>query len=211
MIRRFVMLGVFVALLGVGDVSARAYVQAKADDLAHEKAPPGSTITTSIGAFPFVPRLALSTSVSHVGVHVENLDTTAITFAQVNIDLRNVKLDRSELLSKRKVKITSIDSGTISATVTSEGLSKALHIPVTIADGVVNVTLLGRTIPVTPSMSATGKLTLTGPAGRSFKLTIPKTDYVPCLGEITVLAGRIKLSCQIHEIPPALIEAAQGA
>ncbi|MBA2609430.1 MAG: DUF2993 domain-containing protein [Actinobacteria bacterium] len=209
MIRRFVKLGLLVALLGVGDVTARAFIEAKVDARAQAEAPPGSNVDTSIGGFPFVPRLLLSSSISDVDVHLENVNATVITFATVDIDLKGVELDRAKMLAP-KARITKIDHGTVQAVLTQEALSDALHVPVTIADGVVSVAVLSQTIPVTPGVDANGSLTLQADGlSRTFTLKIPKTDYVPCIGEVTVLAGRIRFSCEIQEVPPALLDAAQ--
>ena len=209
MIRRLIKLGVVVALLGVGDVTARAYIETKVDARAQAEAPPGSEIDTSIGGFPFVPRLLLASTVSHVGVHIENVNATVITFATVDIDLRGVELDRSKMFA-RKARITSIDSGTVEVVVTQEALGDALHVPIRIADGVVSVTILGKAVPVTPGVDGDGSLTLQADGvARTLTLKIPKTDYVPCIGDVTVLAGRIRFSCEIQDIPPALLDAAQ--
>jgi hypothetical protein len=209
MIRRFVMLGVLVALLGVGDVTARVYVESKVDARAQAEAPPGSKVDTTIGGFPFVPRLLLASSISHVDVHIENVDVTVITFATVDISLKGVELDRAKMFA-RKARITKIDHGTVEAVLTQQELSDALHVPVTIADGAMSVKVLNQTIPVTPGVDANGSLTLQAQGiSRTFTLKIPKSDYVPCIGDVTVLAGRIRFSCEIHDIPPALLDAAQ--
>ena len=208
--RRLVILGFVVLLLGVADVTARTYASSKLEDRAQQEAPPGSTVSASIGGFPFVPRLLISGEVSHVGVHVKNINATVITFSTVDLDLNDVKLDKSRLISDHKVRITGIKSGTVSAVITQEALGDALHVPVAIADGQVGVTLLGKTVHVTPKVSASGTLSLSGPGiTRVFSLAIPKTDYVPCIGDVTILAARIKLTCDIHNVPPALLDAVQ--
>jgi hypothetical protein len=164
-----------------------------------------------VGGFPFIPPLLLGGSVSQVGIHLENVTADVITFATVDLHLRGVKLDRNRLFKDRKVRILDIDKGSIDVTVTQRALSDALHVPVTIADGTVSVAILQKSFSVTPSITANGKLTLTGAAGRSLTLTIPKLDYVPCLGEITGLAGRLELSCEINDVPPALVDAVESA
>ncbi len=208
--RRLIALSVFVALLGVGDYSARAFAQSKVNERAQQEAPPGSTASATVGGFPFLPRLLLSSKVSHVGVHVENVSAKVITFAAVDLDLSGVKLDRNRLLNDRKARIISIDHGTVAAVITQEALSEALRVPVTIANGQMSVTVLGKPIAVTPGVSNNGRLTLTGTGiASAFTLAIPATDYMPCISDVTVLAARIRLSCEIDEIPPALLDAAQ--
>lgn len=212
MIRRFVVLGAVVGLLGVGDFTARSMVSSMATERAQASAPAGSSVSASIGSFPFVPPLLLGGSISRVDVHLENVSARVITFAKLDIDLRGVKLDRDRLLSKRKVRITEIDKGIVEATLTQEALQDALHVPVTISEGTVNLEVLGKKIPVTVAVDDSGRLSLTGPGlTRSFSLTIPKTDYIPCLGGVTVLSGRIKFSCEVNEVPPALLDVAQSA
>lgn len=209
MIGRFIKLGVAVALLGVGDVSARAFVETKVDARAQAQAPPGTTVDTSIGGFPFVPRLLLTSTVSDVGIHLENVNATVIDFSTVDINLRGVELDRSQMFA-RKARIKKIRIGTVEAVLTQEALSTALHVPVIIANGAVEVKVLGQTIGVQPSVDANGSFTLTGAGiAQAFTLKIPASDYVPCIGEVTVLAGRIRFSCVIHDVPPALLDAAQ--
>lgn len=211
MIRRFVFLGVVAAALVIGDVSARAFVEAKATERAQLEAPPGSTVSASIGGFPFVPPLVLGGSVSQVGIHLENVDAQVVAFATVDLKLRGVELDRGRLFKDRKVRVVDIDRGTIDASITQEALTKALRVPVKIADGVVSVEVLGRTFSATPSITAEGKLSLSGAAGRALTLAIPKLDYMPCFGEITVLAGRLRLSCEISDVPAALVDAVELA
>lgn len=192
-------------------MSVRGFVEAKATERAQLEAPPGSVVTASVGGFPFVPPLLLGGKVSQVGVHLENVAAGAVTFATVDLELRGVELDRNRLITSRKVRILDIASGTIDVVLTQQALSDALRVPVTIADGAVSVTVLQKAFAVTPSISADGKLTLTGAAGRTLTLAIPKHPYVPCLGEITVLAGRLRLSCEITNVPAALVDAVEEA
>ena len=208
--RKLISLGILVVLLGVADVSARTYASSKFDERAQQESPPGATVHGSISGFPFVPRLLLASEVSHVNVHIENLSARVITFTTVDLDLNGVKFDRSRLINDRKVRVTSIKKGTVSAEITQQALSDALHVPVTIADGAMSVKVLGVSVPVTPSVSASGTLRLSGSGlTRVLSLAIPTTDYVPCIGDVTILAGRIRLSCEIHDVPPALLDVAQ--
>lgn len=195
----------------MADVSIRAFVQARATERAQAEAPPGATVSTSVGGFPFVPSLLFAGSVSQVGVHLENVKAAPLVFGSVDVELRGVKLDRGMLLQERRVKIVDIDSGSIDVVITQGALSDALNVPVSIAGGAVSVTILQRSFAVTPSITPEGRLSLTGAAGRTLTLSLPKLDYVPCFGEITVLAGRLRFSCAITEVPPALVDAVADA
>jgi hypothetical protein len=149
--------------------------------------------------------------VSHAGVHVANITTDTLVFAEVNVDLHGVRLDRARLFGDRKARITSIDHGTITAIVTQQALTAALHVPVTMAQGAISLAVAGQDIPVTPRVNANGRLTLTGALSRPFALAIPASDYIPCVSNVAVLAGKLQLSCEIHEVPPALLDAVQNA
>ena len=134
-----------------------------------------------------------------------------ISLASVDVRLRGVKIERNRLLNDRKVQITGIDKGTVDVTLTQEALGDALHVPVTIANGAVSIVILSRSFTVTPSITPEGRLTFSGAQGRSLTVSIPKLDYVPCFGDITVLAGRLRLSCEIDVVPAALVDAVEGA
>lgn len=211
-VRRLIALAV-VLTLGLGaDVAARSFVEGKVDERAREEAPAGSRVDASVGSFPFLPSLLLTGTVSKASVHLENIAAGVLVFAQVDLELRGVRIDRSYLIQEGKARIHRIDKGVVSAEITAEAIEKILRVPVRMAQGTITLTVAGREIPVTPKVSATGQLTLEGNGlSRVFSLKIPKTDYVPCVGQVTILAGRMRLSCEIDEVPPALIDAAQEA
>lgn len=207
--RKLIMLGVLVGLLGIADVSARAFAEAKLDARASQEAPPGSTVETSVGGFPFLPRLLFAGTVSEVDFHLENVDGGVVAFAAVDVALDGVHLDRQKLINSRKAKLTGLDRGTVTVDITQEALSAALRVPVTISNGDVSVNVASVAVRVVPEVTAEGSLTLRGQGLASvLSLTIPKTDTVPCIGRVTVLAGRLRLSCSIKEIPPAFLDPA---
>lgn len=210
--RKLIVLGVLVGLFGIADIAARSFAEAKLDARAKEQAPPGSTVATSVRGFPFLLRLALSGSVSEVDFHLSNVDAGVLTFVAVEVDLHGVHLDRQALFNDRKARLTGLDRGTVSVDVTQEALSRALNVRVTIANGDVTATVLGRPVKVIPSVTAEGSLTLQGQGlARALSLAIPKTNTVPCVSRVTVLAGRLRLACTITEIPPAFFDAVQAA
>jgi len=209
--RKLIFLGVVVALVGTGDLAARSYAEARLATRARQEAPPGSTVDASVGGFPFLGRLALNGTVSEVDFKLENVDGGALVFAAVDVDLHGVHLDRQRLFSERKARLTSFDRGTVTVDIKQDALSNALHVPVTIANGDVTVRILTQDFEVTPRITAEGSLRFEGQGlARVLSLIIPKTDTVPCLGRVTVLAGRLRLVCNIRKIPPAFLDAAQG-
>ena len=210
--RKLIVLGVLVAILGVADVAARSYAEAKLDERARQEAPPGSSVDASVSGFPFLGRLLLAGTVSEIDFHLENVDAGVVTFAAVDVDLHGVHLDRQKLFSEQKARLTGLDRGTVTVDITQEALSQALRVPFIIANGQVSVTLLSQKFNVTPTITTEGSLKFSGQGvARALSLTIPQTDTVPCVGRVTVLAGRLRLACSITEVPPAFLDAAQKA
>jgi hypothetical protein len=209
MTRRLIYLGVLVALLVGGDVAARGFVEATVNSRAQQEAPNGSSVSASIGGFPFVPPLLLSGDISHVSVHIENIEAGKLVFAEVDLDLDGVHLDRGRLLNNRKARITGIDRGKLTAIVNEQGLSDALGRPARMVGGRITVTVEGQDVPLTPTVTASGQLVLTGSLGSAFVLGVPKNAYVPCVSAVVVEDARMKLTCDIDEVPPALRDAAE--
>jgi hypothetical protein len=202
------MLGVVAALLVGGDVAARGFVSSTITNRAQQEAPSGSTVTASVGGFPFIPPLLMHGDVSQASVHVENITASTLVLASVDIDLHGVHLDRGRLINNRKARITKIDHGTVRAVVTQEALSNALHVPTKMTGGQIVLTVAGVDVPVTPHV-VDGHLTLTGSVGHSFTLAIPSSGYVPCITDVAVQDGKMELSCTIHDVPPALLDTIQ--
>jgi hypothetical protein len=196
-IRRLFPLGVIAVLLLGADVATRGFVSAAISDRAQRQAPSGATVSASVGGFPFLPPLVFGGRVDRASVHVENLSAKVVVFAEVDMTLVGVELDRGELIGDRKARITKIDRGTVRAVVTAESLSRALHVPVVMTPG--RVTAAG--VVVTPTVR-NQRLAIGG-------LTIPPTRYMPCVSDVSVEDGRMELSCTIHDVPPALLDAAQ--
>jgi hypothetical protein len=210
--RKLIVLGVLVAVLAVVDLGARSFAEAKLNERAQQEAPPGSTVSTTVAGFPFLLRLALNGTVTEVDFHLKNVDAGVLTFAAVDVDLHGVHLDRQRLFNDRKARLTGLDRGTVTVDITQEALSQALHVPITITNGDVSVTILSRQFKITPVITAEGSLKFEGAGlARLLLLAIPKTDTVPCVARVTVLAGRLRLSCDLKEIPPAFLDAAQQA
>jgi hypothetical protein len=197
-IRRLFLLGVVAAVLVGGDVAARGFVSATVEHRAQQEAPSGSSVSASVGGFPFLPPLLLGGDVSRASVHVENLKAQALLFSSVAIDLHGVHLDRGRLINDRKARITKIDHGTIRAVVTEAALSDALHgVPVTMSPGELRVA----GARVSPR-AAGGKLVIGA-------FAVPSTDYMPCVSDFSINEGEMELSCQIHAVPPALLDAVE--
>ncbi|HVT76794.1 MAG TPA: DUF2993 domain-containing protein [Acidimicrobiales bacterium] len=200
MIRRLFAPCAVIVLLIAADLTARGAVSSMVTTRARQEAPPGSSVTATVGGFPFVPPLLLSGKVKRASVHVTNLKAEVVVFASIDVDLTGVQLDRGRLLHQHKARITKIDHGTVRAVLTQQALSDALHgVKVEMANG--QLTLAG--IDVTPALH-NNHLTVGG-------FTVPLSDYLPCVGAFTIGDGQMEMTCAIDNVPPALLDAVNNA
>jgi hypothetical protein len=138
-------------------------------------------------------------TVAAVGVTVEGL-----TFARVAVDLRGVTVDRDRLLSERKVVLRSLRRGTASAEVTQDQLSERLGVPITLEAGRAQVRVAGQT--VTATASVTDNMLRLAVAGLTVPaLRIPRLPLLPCAADAEILAARIRLTCEVDQVPPELL------
>jgi hypothetical protein len=201
---------VFIAvLLGLGDVAARLYAQhqlARRIDAnvasAHAK--------VTISSFPFVGRLAISGTVPKIHTRVSGVSSGRFTFDSIDLTVTGVRLDKSALLKNRRVQLQKISGGTVSADMTEAAVRHALgDLPVTLGNGIVQVTIQG--VIVTARVSIANNQLSIETAGAPLSVPIPKLPVLPCAASATVSAGHLHLSCAIHDIPAALVQAAARA
>ncbi|HZN15479.1 MAG TPA: DUF2993 domain-containing protein [Acidimicrobiales bacterium] len=188
--------GAFLAV----DVGARTWAQGQIETRARAEIPKEVSVGAHIRAFPFLPPLLIAGRVSEVGGHFENVPAGALTLSAVDIVLHGVRINRNKLLHDRKVELVSIDEGTVTIEITAAVLSKAAGVPITISNGQMKVAGVG----IARVSVQDNALVIAGVR----TLAIPKTRLVPCATNATLLADRVRLSCTIRTLPPALLGAA---
>jgi hypothetical protein len=205
-VRRLVVLLVVLGGLGLAvDFGAQAWAEGQIETRARAELPSQVSVSADISAFPFLPPLLLGGRVAEVAGHFKNVEAGVLTLSAVDIELRGVRINRSKLLNDRKVELTRIREGTVSVEIESAVLAKALGVPLTIANGQVR---LAGALSGVASVSVRANAVVFNVAGVTRSVPIPKTRLVPCASTVTVLAGRLRLSCTIHDVPPALLGAA---
>ncbi len=186
------------------DVGVRSLAEQQLRDRVAAAARPAGPTTARIDSFPFLGRLLTSGDVSHIQVSAADLTVEGLTVARVSLDLEDVTFDRSRLLSERKVVLESLKRGTAEAEVTQEQLSDRLGVPITLDPGRVQVRVAGHAVAA--KASVTDNTLHVTVAGLSLPgLRIPKLPLVPCVADAVVLAGRIRLTCSVDQIPPELV------
>jgi len=193
-----------VVLLGVADFAARRVAEEQvAERVAAIKGVEGHA-EVGIDSFPFLVGLLASGTVSDLSVAFDHVRTDRVRFATVAVDLEEVRVSRTELLSERRVVLQDVGRGTARAELTQEELSRLLDLPVTVERGRVRVRVAGQQLTATASVSD-DVLRLTVAGARVPAITIPKLPLVPCLADLELVPGRVLLSCRLDQVPPDLV------
>jgi hypothetical protein len=186
-------LAAVVVVLGfVSDIGVKALAESQIESTAREEAPQ-ATADAAIPVFPFLPPLLLAGKVDEVSVHLVHVPAGPVFFDKLDFDLRGVQISRRALLNDRRVELVAIDRGTVTAVVPLPAIARDLPLNGLTARWV------GRSIVVR------------GPGRVSVTIPLPAEDFVPCQGTATVQAGRVRVSCTLEDIPPALVEAVNNA
>ena len=213
---------VILLALVVADQSAKGWAESKLAERAAAYYPPGSGSSASIRSFPFIPRLLFTGDVPRVTVNLDDLRIQQVLVRQVSIGVSDVTIDRDEIFRGR-VHVRDVGQGTITVKLDGPALAQAIGADVrfTSAGDVevqkriqgVNVTARGKltvkgnTITVTPT-SVEGRSV---PASRfALNYRIPGAELLPCAADATVTKDLVTLSCDVVDIPAALVQIAQS-
>ena len=191
-------------LLVAADAGVRSVAESQLRDRVIAAAAPAGATSARIDSFPFLGRLLLSGEVSRIRVTSADVAVEGVTFASVVLELSRVTFDRDRLLSDRTVVLASLERGTATAEVTQDELSERLGFAVTLETGRASVRVGGQTLTAAATVTDnTLRLTVAGLSVPA--LRIPRMSLLPCVGDAEILAGRIRLTCSVDEIPPELV------
>ncbi len=219
MIRRLVVLVVLAAALVAADLAARAWSESKLAEQAAAYYPPSGTSSATIHSFPFLGRLLVAGDVSEVVLRMEDLRAGIVVVRRLELDLRDVTLDRRELFAGR-VKVVDVGAGRIEALVDGSTLARAVDLDVRFSDGEVEIHRRVRGVDV----SARGRVTLEGNRLRIVPTSVeglrlpataftvaydlPGAELLPCSAEVRPVPEGLLVSCAVDDVPPALVPGA---
>jgi LmeA-like phospholipid-binding len=212
---------VIVLALIVGDQAAKGWAESQLAERAAAYYPPGAGSSASIHSFPFIGRLLISGSVPRVDVNLDDLRIQEVLIKQLSIHVTAVQLNRSDLFHG-KVHLDDVGQGKIVATIDGPSLGRAAGLDLRFAPGEVTVhekiqgvdvtakgtvAVKGNTVSVTPK-SVQG---LDVPPSRlAVSYRIPGIEILPCQADVKIIENGIVVSCNVTDIPPALVQAAQS-
>jgi hypothetical protein len=213
---------VILLALIVADQAVKGWAESKLAERAAAYYPPGSGSSASIRSFPFIPRLLVTGEVPRVAVNLDDLRVQQVLIRQLSIRVSDVKLDRDEVFRGR-VHVRDVGQGTIAVTLDGPALARAMgaDLRFTSAGDVEmrqriqgedvkakgKLTVKGNNITVTPT-SVEGRSV---PASRfAINYRIPGVELLPCAAESKITRDTVVLSCNVVDIPAALVQIAQS-
>lgn len=205
----------------VADRAAKGWAERQLADQAAAYYPPGSDASASIHSFPFIGRLLFLGSVPRVDVNLDDVRFQAVLVRRLSLRVSDVKLDRAEIFSGN-VHLYDIGQGEIVATLDGPSLAKATGFDLRFKPGEVEVhqkiqgvdvvakgqvSVKGNVVTVTPT-SVQG---LAVPLSRfAISYRIPGIEILPCQANVKIIQNGVTLSCQVNDVPAALVQAAQS-
>jgi LmeA-like phospholipid-binding len=213
---------VILLALIIGDQAAKGWAETKLAERAAAYYPPGAGSAASIHSFPFIGRLLFTGSVPRVDINLDDLRFQAVVLRQLSLRVADVKLDRGELFNGR-VRLVDVGEGRIVATVDGPSLARATGFDVRFTPGQVEVhqrvqgvdvvakgqvSVKGNLVTVTPT-SVRG---LNVPLSRfAISYRIPGIEILPCQADAQIIHNAVILSCDVTDIPAALVQTAQSS
>ena len=190
-----------VAARGVAEDQLRQRVESR---VAASGSSSGAPVSAQISSFPFLGRLLLSGTISEVDVSLVDVTVRGVTFASVGVELRSVRIDRDTLVQDRRVALQSIGRGTAVVEISGDEVSRLLGVPIVFEEGQARVRVGGQLVSVAARVEGGALVVEAG------GLTLPPIEIPPlplvsdCLSGTEILAGRLRLTCTLDQVPVEL-------
>jgi len=168
----------------VGEIALIPLANGRIENEVASRTRDAANVNASIGSFPVASRALITGKVPKLSVTLERIARQALTFAEVKFDVAGISVDRPSIL-QGKVKINSIDSGTVTATIDAGVLGRIASL------AGVDVRVDGRTLRV---------------AGRALALD---QELIPCEPTARIEGEKVLVTCTLDEVPDILLEAVQ--
>jgi hypothetical protein len=219
--RKLVVLLIVAGVLLAGDQAARVYAQSKLAERAAAYYPPSTAADASIRSFPFVGRLLVMGDVVEMKVGMENLQADVILIRRLDLDLRDVELDRNALFRGR-VELIDIGSGRIDALIDGPSLAKAAQADLRFHEDSVEIhkRVGGADVFARGRASVSNNVLRLQPTSvqgvglpaSAFALTlrISGPEILPCDAVAEPVEGGLLVGCNVKDVPPSLVRAARS-
>lgn len=199
-VRALLGIAVVVLVLAGADVVAKRIAEGRIETRARAEVPDAGSVEARIASFPFLPRLLVAGSAGNVGLRFEQVPTRTVRLSAVDLELRGVKVDRDALFSA-EASVDSIERGTLSAEIDAASLNRALPVPVSIGGGEVRSRVGPLPVSARPAVGRDGALLLRF-GGSALTVSLPRSEVLACAAtRVAVVGDRLRLSCEVDEVP----------
>jgi hypothetical protein len=171
-----------VALLAGADVATREAAEDQLVELVRARVDGAGATTAEIDSLPFLGRLAVVGDVDHVTVHMDDVTAASLSWAAITVELDGVRIDRGRLVRDRKVAVTDLDRGTVTAVL---GLSQVLRLASSAIRGDVRL--------------EDGALVV----GET-RIDLAAVPLLPCASDLAFVGATVVLTCTFDEVPREL-------
>jgi len=194
------LLGVVVGLCFIGeaaDVTARHVATSKIESRIRDAVPGASGVSVSIHSWPFL-KVGVDGHVDDIAAHVNRVEEESVTFTDVVVELRGVRVSVTDLLTDFRVDVTSIASGDVSLVITDADLTQALHLPSLAALPAADAAAVAVSVD-----AATRQLVVGVPHVAAVHLSLPTAAILPCVPLVARESDAFSLSCAFDRVPEA--------
>lgn len=211
-----IVLVVLLVLVVVGLLYADTQLKSMAEDHAEQEIskalPQLSGVQVELDGFPIALDVLLHGEVEGLHVTIEKAAEAGLQAEELSLDVYQIALDKDALIDDQRLVVTEIGEARAQGFVTDDEVSKAVEQTVTFTGGKAHAVVKGKEVEASASvMGRMVALRTTLPGVPPLVFPLPSTDLLPCSPELEVLEGKLRLSCSIDAIPPALRDAmAQG-
>ena len=208
MIRKLllVILAAVVALFVLGDVAAKHFAESTIADQIHGHVKGVGSVDASIHSFPFVGRLVVQGKVPRLDLTLTDVTGHGVDVARLDVDARDIELDRSALVGSQHVKIKGLDSMTVTATISEATVRALTKADVRLLDGKATVTVLGKTVDATATVHG-GSIRLVVASTPVASLPVPDSSLLPCQVALRITPGALQLACTATTLPKLVVDA----
>ena len=203
-----VLLGLVLAGLAYADVRLRGLAEEQAELKLAQSLPQVSGVDVTLDGFPFTLGVLMNGKVEALHVKIGAVEEAGLAAQDLSLDVEEISLDKDALMDDQRLVVTDIGRAKAQGFVSDKAVSKLVGQTVKFSPGKAHATVQGRELEVQASVKGRFvHLASKIPGVPSVTFPLPPGDVLPCSPELELLAGKIRLSCEIDELPKTLRDA----
>jgi hypothetical protein len=203
-----VVLGAIVGGLAYADLRLRGLAEEHAELKLTEALPQARGVQVVLDGFPFTLGVLMNGQVDGLHVKLDEVKEAGLSAQDLSLDVETITLDKDALIDEQRLVVTDIGRATAQGFVSDDAVSKVVGQKVEFTPGKAHATVQGREIEVKARVKGRFVSLSSGiPGVPAVTFPLPPGDVLPCSPELELLAGKIRLSCSIDELPKTLKDA----